>query len=186
MFIHFLIFFYCFASNIGLDQGQLINLTSRHRTKRVATVDTSVFHSDANKFIIDDKQVYIVNKFILPTVVDFPCDTKYLPVSVELTNINKETKHYDVFLESNWDVIRSEQQKSDFCRKIKTFELDAKYQVVVVNKHLELVETSKVFQSIITNLLKNYDVWTLLLYVSNVYDQDNDRIQYLMTFKVKP
>jgi hypothetical protein len=178
------------AANIEGTNNQLINMMNMRqthasiRTKRAAVSD-HFFHSETDKILRNDSQFFLINKFKLPLKMDFDCKSKLLPIIVELKNQEGFEKDYAAFLESGEIMLKLDQENSDICRKMKTFALDNNHVMVVVNKHLDVVESQKVAATVTMNLLKDYEFLTLILYLSDIYDAEMDRIKYFVMLKVR-
>jgi hypothetical protein len=188
--LEFVLLSFIVSANIEGTNNQLINMMNMRqthastRTKR-ASVSDHFFHSETDKILRNDSQFYLINKFKLPMKMDFDCKSKLLPVIVELKNQEGFEKEYAAYLESGEIMLKLDQENLDICKKIKTFALDNNHVMVVVNKHLDVVEGQKVAATVIMNLLKDYEFWTLILYLSDIYDAEIDRIKYFVMLKVR-
>jgi hypothetical protein len=183
MFLSIILIFFVVST---VADNELINLTRQNnRSKRHASSDHMLtFHSDVDMIVQNASQFYMVNKLKLPSKMDFSCKSKFLPIKVELKN-----EDYVVYLESGKDQqvvkwLRIEQEDGETCQKIKHYALDNQQDVVIVNRHLDLVEKKNVHRTVVYNLFKDYEFWTLFLYQMGLYDAETDRMKYFLSVQV--
>ncbi len=71
------------------------------------------------------------------------------------------------------------------CRKIKRYRLDEHDLAVVVNSHIDIVESNvQAYIHIALKLLQDADMYTLFLHMLQLYDEVNDGILKLRAVSV--
>jgi hypothetical protein len=152
------------------------------RTKRLAHDLHAERHSLRTRCLVAEKHAFAVTSFSFPLKINFPCTAKFLPIEIDVT-LNNESKRYSAYLSQD-DIIREEQENGTICRKIKQYQIDEKHTAIVVNRDIDIVETSRIYSEVAVKLFKEWEIFTLFLHLLNIYDEEHDKVYVMKTLTV--
>ena len=126
----------------------------------------------------------MIDKFSLSTNFSYDCHWKHLPIDFHLKHHSGEEKILTAYLKSDTNELVNTQELSDTCVKIRRYQIDSKFEIVIVKNRIQLLEREDVETLIEWELLRTFEFFTFFLYKLNIYDERTNQIMLLKAFKV--